>query len=159
VFFYLIEFYPDVTSQTKSNVRLIKFNWTQSNSIMWLGPIGFSDRTQSNSNKNWSNQTQLNVDYVRLGSISSDRREGSHKNDHCWMTFHWKWRWRSKYSRQLTMPTCSTSSAQVIKFCMGLYCKSYICWKEIKKTKLWKLKMAGVNWNLYNLLLSDVLNW
>ena len=43
--------YPDVTNRTKSNVRLIELNRTQSNPITRLGSIESDDRTQSNPHK------------------------------------------------------------------------------------------------------------
>ena len=48
---------PDVTNRTKSNVRLIEFNRTLSDSITILGSIEFGNRTQSNSHKKKNDQS------------------------------------------------------------------------------------------------------
>ena len=59
---------PDVTNRTKSNVRLIELNRTQS--------IGFDNRTQSNPHKKNGliepNRAFEWVRLVRLGSIEFD---------------------------------------------------------------------------------------
>ena len=62
-------FTPDVTNRTKSNVRLMELNRTQSNPITRLGSIEF-DNTVEPSQKNWANRTKSNV---QMGSISSIR--------------------------------------------------------------------------------------
>ena len=74
---------PNVTNQTKLNIWLIKFNQTQSNSIIWLGSLGFGNRTQSSSHKKMD---QSNIDQVRLCSIRFDsvRLQGNHKTWSVW---------------------------------------------------------------------------
>ena len=74
---------PNVTNQTKLNIWLIKFNQTQSNSIIWLGSLGFDNRTQSSSHKKMEH---LNIDQVRLCSIRFDsvRLQGNHKTWLVW---------------------------------------------------------------------------
>ena len=73
-------FTPDVTNRTKSNVRLIELNRTQSNPITRLGSIEFDNRTQSNPHKKIGliepNRTFKWVRLVRLGSIEFDGFHG-----------------------------------------------------------------------------------